>query len=112
MSKIFSRVKHSKSSNYKSVLITSRTVFDTVFTNAVAMLKQLRDKVASTLFSTLFERRTPTLYQPSVTLKIRRRILFHFQRRINVISMLIHNVETMLIQGFNVSWDVSMQKKF
>ena len=36
------------------------------------------------------------------TLKIRRRILFHFQRQINVISTLIHNVETTLIRLWNV----------
>ena len=38
------------------------------------------------------------------TLKNRRRILFHFQSRINVISMLIHNVETTLIRHWNVGW--------
>ena len=79
---------------YKSVLITSPTGFGIVFTNVETTLKQHRDKVVSTLF----QRRTPTLYQRCATLKIRRRILFHFQRRINVISTLIHNVETMLIQ--------------
>ena len=47
---------------------------------------------------TLFQGRTLlTLYQRCATLKIRRSILFHFQRWINVISTLIHNVETMLI---------------
>ena len=56
--------------------------------------------------STLFQRRAPTLYQRCATLKIRRRILFHFQRRINVISTLIHNVETMLIRRWNVGWDL------
>ena len=55
--------------------------------------------------STLLQRRTPTLYQRYATLKIWRRILFHFQRRINVISTLIHNVETTLIQRWNVGWD-------
>ena len=47
-------------------------------------MKQRRDKVVSTLF----QRRTPTLYQHCAALKIRLRILFHFQRRINVISTL------------------------
>ena len=54
--------------------------------------------------STLFQRRAPTSYQRCATLKIRRRILFHFQRRINVISTLIHNVETTLIRRWNVGW--------
>ena len=45
------------------------------------------DKVVSTLF----QRRTPPLYQRCVTLKIRPRILFHFQCRINVISTFINN---------------------
>ena len=31
-------------------------------------------------------------------------ILFHFQRRINVISMLIYNVETMSIRRWHVGW--------
>ena len=58
------------------------------------MLKQRRDKIVSTLF----QPRTSTLYQRCATLKIRCQILFHFQRRINVISTLIHNVETMLVR--------------
>ena len=36
--------------------------------------------------STLFQRPALRLYQRCATLKIRRRILFHFQRQINVIS--------------------------
>ena len=63
-------------------------------------MEQSWDKVASTLF----QRRTPTLYQRCAMLKIRRRLLFHFQRRINVISTLIHNVETTLIRRWNVGW--------
>ena len=54
--------------------------------------------------STLFQRRTRTLYQRCATLKIRRRILFHFQFRIKVNSTLIHNVETTLIRRWNVGW--------
>ena len=42
------------------------------------------------VISTLFQRRALTFYQRCATLKIRRRILFHFQRRISVISTLIH----------------------
>ena len=67
---------------YKSVLITCPTSFDIAFTNVEDTLKQRRDKV----LSTLFQHRTPTLYQRCAKLKIRRRILFHFQRRIKVIS--------------------------
>ena len=47
----------------------------------------------------LFQRRAPTLFQRCAVLKIRRRILFHFQSRINVISMLIHNVKTTLVRS-------------
>ena len=65
------------------------------------MLKERCINVASTLCnvgSTLFQRRALTLYQRCATLKIRRQILFHFQRRINAISTLIHNLETTLIR--------------
>ena len=44
----------------------------------------------------LFQRRALTLYQLCTTFKTRCRILFHFQRRINFISTLIHNVDPML----------------
>ena len=54
--------------------------------------------------SKLFQRRALTLYQRCATLKIRCRILFHFQCRINIISTLIHNVETTLIPRRNVGW--------
>ena len=79
---------------YKPVLITSPTGFDIAFPNIEDTLKQREDKVVSTLF----QRRTTTLYQRCGTWKIRRRILFRFQRRINVISTLIHNVEATLIR--------------
>ena len=46
--------------------------------------------------STFFQRRVPMLYQRCTTLKIWHRILFDFQRRINVISTLIHNVDPTL----------------
>ena len=55
---------------------------------------------------TLFQRRGPTLYQRCATLKNRRRIFFHFQRRINVISTRIHNVETTSIRRQNFGWDL------
>ena len=85
------------SSNYKSIIITSPIGFDIVLTNDEATLKQRWCAVVSTLcnvVSKLFERRALTLYQRYAMLEIRCWILFHFQRRINV----IHNVETMLIR--------------
>ena len=66
--------------------------------------------VVSTLcnvVSTLFQGRALTLYQRCATSKICRRILFHFQRRINVIWTLIHNVETTLIRRWNVDLELS-----
>ena len=57
------------------------------------------------VISTLFQCRALTLYQPWATLKILLRVLFHFQRQINVISTLIHNVETMLSRRWNVGWE-------
>ena len=47
--------------------------------------------------STLFQRRTTPLYQSCTMLKIQRQVLFHFQRRIRVISTLIYNVQTRFI---------------
>ena len=44
-----------------------------------------------------------------ITLKIRLPILFHFQRRINVISTVIHDVETKLIRRWN--WLGSIYEK-
>ena len=64
---------------YKSLLITSMTGFDIAFTNVDDKLKQRQDKVVPKLW-------TPTLYQRCATLKIRRQILVHFERRINVRS--------------------------
>ena len=69
--------------------------------------------IASTLCKvhlTLFQCWTPTLYQCCATLKIRLTILFHFQRRINIISMAIPNVETTLIRHWNIGSVVSMKK--
>ena len=56
------------------------------------------------IVSTLFQRRTLTLYQRWAILKIQRRILFHFKRQINVVSTLIHNVERTLIRRRIVGW--------
>ena len=66
---------------HKSVPITSLTGFDIAFTNAEDTLKQRRNKV----LSTLIQRWTAALHQRCAMFKIRRWILFHFQRRINVI---------------------------
>ena len=59
---------------------------------------------------TLLQRWTKTLYQCCAMLKIKLRFLFHFQRRINVISTVIQNVETMLTRRWNVGWVHSMKK--
>ena len=80
-----------------------------------AMLKQCWYNVVSMLcnvtstlfqrFATLFRRCFNVGARHFATLK-KRLILFHFQRRINVISTLIQNVETMLIRRWNVGWDI------
>ena len=69
----------------QTIIITSPIGFNIVLTNIDARLKQRCINVVPTLF----QRWPLTLYQRCATLKIRRRILFHFQRRINVISTLI-----------------------
>ena len=66
-------------------LSNSQIGFNIAFTNVEDTLKQRQEKVVSTLF----HRGTPMLYQRFATLKNRRRILFHSQRRISVISTLI-----------------------
>ena len=91
----------------QSTIINSPIGFNIALTNVDARLKQRFINVVPTLcnvVSMLFQRRTLTLYQRCATLKILRRILFHFERRINIISTLIHNVETRLIQRWNVGW--------
>ena len=95
------------SSICKSIFITSPIRFNIALTNVDARLRQHCINVVPTLcnvVSTLFQRRALTLYQRSATLKIRRRILFHFQRRINVISTLINNIETTLIRRSDLGW--------
>ena len=89
----------------QSTIITSPIGFNIGFTNVDTKLKQLCINVVSTLF----QRRALTLYQRCTTLKIRRRILLHFQRRIDVISTLIHNVETKPIQRLNVGWEKTIK---
>ena len=84
----------------QSTIITSPIGFNIGLTNIDARLKQRCINVVSALF----QRQALTLYRRCATLKIRRRILFHFQRQINVISTLIHNVETTLIRRSNVGW--------
>ena len=106
----------------QSTIITSPIGFNLALTNVHARLKQRCINVVSTLWdvvlslcnfvSTLFQRRALRLYQRCATMKIRRRILFHFQRRINVISTLIHNVETTLIRRWNVGWVSDLGKEF
>ena len=107
MCKIFSRVK-------LTYLFTNRflSLDRLVFIQLSLMLRPSRNKNEIKLYqryfnviSTLFQHRTP-MYQRSTMLKIQRRILFHFQRRINFISTLLHNVETALIQRSNVGWEV------
>ena len=83
----------------QSTIITSPIGFNIALTIVDARLKQRCIKVVPTLcnvVSTLFQRRALTLYQRCATLKIRHRILFHFQRWISVISTLIHNVDPTL----------------
>ena len=95
----------------QSTIITSPIGFNKGLTNGDARLKQHCINVVPSLrnvVSTLFQRRALTWYQRCATLKIWRRILFHFQRRINVISTLIHNVETTLIRRWNVGWGISL----
>ena len=93
------------SSICKSIIITSPIGFNISFNycrrQVETTLYQRCTNIVLTLYnvvSTLFQRQELTLYQRFATLKIRRRILFHFQRRINAISTLIRNVETTLIQ--------------
>ena len=69
----------------QSTIITSLIGFNIGLTNV--------DTRLNNVVSTLLQRRALMLYQRCATLKIRRRILFHFQHRINVISTLIHNVD-------------------
>ena len=91
----------------QSPIIISPIGFNIALTNVNARLKQRCTNVVSTLCSVvfmLFQRRILTLYQRCATLKIRSWILFHFQRRFNVISTLIHKVETTLIQRWNFGW--------
>ena len=92
----------------QSTIITSPIGFNIGLTNVDARFKQRCISVVPTLcnvvstlcnvVSTLFQRRALALYQRCATLKIQRQILFHFQRRINVILTLIHKVETTLIR--------------
>ena len=93
----------------QSTIITSPIGFNIAFTNVGARLQQRCINVIPTLSnvdSTLFQRQALTLYQRCATLKIRLRILFHFQRRINVISTLIQKVKITLIRRWNVGWEL------
>ena len=115
----------------KFLLLTCHICFDVALTDIEATLKERWDlvittskqhwndivqrwkMVALTLCNVdlmLFQSWTPTLYQYCATLKIRFRILFHFQRWINVIWTVVYNVEAKLIRHWNVGWIVSMKK--
>ena len=95
------------SSIYKSIIITSLVWFNIALTEVEATLQQRWYIVVSTLWNvvlTLFQRRTLTLYQHYITLKIRRWILRHFQRRTNVISTLIQKFDPTLKFGWVRMW--------
>ena len=102
------------------MLFTSQIGFDVALTNVEATLKQRWNdvvqywKTVSSMLRnidlTFFHCWTPTLYHCCATLKIRFRILFHFHRRINVVSTVIQNLETTLIRRWNDGWVVSMKK--
>ena len=110
-SKKYFLIKQNKnySSICKSIIITSPIGFNIALTNVDTRLKQRCINVVPTLCNvvqtlcnvvlTLFQRRALTLYQRCATFKIGRRILFYFQRRINVISTLIHNVAWVYVFG-------------
>ena len=80
--KIFSRIK-------LTYLFTNRylSLARLVLIQLLLMLRPSWNKVDKAV-STLSQRRTLTLYRSCATLKIQYRILFHFQRRINVDPML------------------------
>ena len=67
----------------QSTIITSPIGFNIALTNVDARLKQhcinVVPKLCNVVF-TLFQCRALTLYQRCATLKIRGRMLFHFQR--------------------------------
>ena len=104
----------------QSTINTSPIWFDIGSTNVDARLKQRcinvvprLCNVVSTLcnvVSTLLQRRVLTLHQRCTTLKIRRRILFHFQRRINVISTTLINFVSTLIRRWNIGWEANKNK--
>ena len=102
----------------QSTIITSPIGFNIALTNVDARLKQRCINVVPTLcnvvstlcnvVSTLFQRRALTFYQRCATLKIWRRILFHFQRQINVIS----DVEMLAGVGGVLLKDYAVYKKW
>ena len=119
----FSRIKTIHVFNMHSTIsqctiVRSLIGFNIALTNVEARLKQRCINVLPTLYNIvstlwnfvlkLFQRRALTFYQLCTTFKTRCRILFHFQRRINVISTLIHTVETTLIRRWNGGWDTSI----
>ena len=87
INKIFSML-----SIYKSIIVNSQIGFDIALINVEATLKQHWYNVVSPLWNValmLLQGQALNLNQHCATLKIRRRILFYFQRQINVITTLI-----------------------
>ena len=90
--------------NYSSIcefiIIRSPTGFNIALTNVDARIKQRCINVVPTLCNVVSTLRNivSTIFQSCALLKIRHQILFHFQRRINVVSTLWINIETTLIR--------------
>ena len=82
---------------YKSVLITSPIGLKPCWNNIEMKLHQRYFNIVLTSETDV----VPTL----CNLEYPTSDLFHFQHRNNVISTLIHNVETTLIRRWNVGWD-------
>ena len=82
------------SSIYKSIFITSLIGFNIAFQQYSFITSiQLTSKLHCNNVDTTLCNVVSTLYQRCATLKIRRRILFYFQRRINVTSTLIKTLK-------------------
>ena len=103
-----------KNKNYSSIcnsiIITSPTGFSIALTNVDARLKQRSinvvptfSYVVSTLCNVVSTSGTDIV---STLRKVENPTsdLSHFQSQINVVSTLIHNVETTLIRRWNVGW--------
>ena len=76
------------------------------------LVSTLRNVVSTLLqrFATLFRRYFNVGLRHCATLcNIEKPTLFHFQSWINVISTLIHNVETTLVRRWNLCWELPYQ---